>query len=153
MLMRRLIYLRAAGRDVHLPKLIGALVLFAAVIMFFQTSAAMFNSWDNVKYVDGCLNPAKGPDALVVNCTELAKDSLGVSVRADQDSMTLRQKVEAIAPSVAGILFWLAALFAGFMVYRTGQLVLPIEEEVKMLPDRMPAAPKKKPVKNPSSGP
>ena len=142
--MRRIIFLRAGGRDVHLPKLIGALILFAAIIMFFQTSAAMFNNWDTVKYVDGCLNPAKGPDALVINCTEVAKDSLGVSVMADQEALTLRQKVEAIAPSIAGILFWLAALFAGFMVYRTGQLVLPIEEEVKILPDRKPVVQKKK---------
>ena len=144
MLMRRIIYLRAAGRDVHLPKLIGALILFAAVIMFFQTSAEMFNSWDNVKHVDNCLNPSEAPFVLGVNCVDMAEQSLDVSIRADQKGLTLRQKVEAVAPSIAGIMFWLAALFAGYMVYRTGQLVLPLEEEVKILPDRRPAAPEKK---------
>jgi len=136
--MRRIVYLRAAGRDVHLPKLIGALILFAALIMFFQASAAMFNSWDNVKYVDDCLNPAKSPDPKVIDCADVAKDTLLGGVRPDQEGLTLRQKVEEIAPAIAGILFWLALLFAGFMIYRTGQLVLPIEEEIKLLPDRKP---------------
>ena len=48
-------YFRVAGRDVHLPKLIGAFILFAALLMFVQASALMFDSWDHLKYYDSCV--------------------------------------------------------------------------------------------------
>ncbi|MCR4335928.1 MAG: hypothetical protein NUV57_05340, partial [archaeon] len=87
--MRRIIYLKIAGKDVHLPKLIGSFIVFAAFLLFVQASASMFDSWDSAKEVDLCLQLAAANEARVEpgesmypECRGIAKDFLGVSVRS-----------------------------------------------------------------------
>ncbi|MAG18332.1 MAG: hypothetical protein CL944_02575 [Candidatus Diapherotrites archaeon] len=140
--MRRLIYLKIAGRDVHLPKLIGSFIIFAAFLLFVQASASMFDSWDSAKEVDRCLQLAAANEARVEpdesiypECREMAKDFLGIPVRSDQDGLSLRQFWGSLLGPIASVLIWLALLFVGLILYRSGELVLPIDETIREIPD------------------
>ncbi len=123
-----------AGKEVHLPKLIGAFVLFAALLMFIKASAVMFDSWDNIKAVNECLSRAAGEEPFFSSCQDLAKGALDVFVRPGQDALTNRQFWSALLGPISSILFWLAVLFVGYVLYKTGELVVPIEETIRDLP-------------------
>lgn len=140
--MRRIIYFRAAGRDVHIPKLIGSFVIFAALLMFMQSAAVMFDSWETAKEVNGCLAEASanldrlepGKD-IYPECQTIAKDYLGIRVLDGQDKLTTRQFWSGLLGPISAILIWLAILFVGYVLYRTGELVIPIEETIRNIPD------------------
>ncbi|MEK6941568.1 MAG: hypothetical protein AABW85_01810 [archaeon] len=131
--MRRLLFFRVGGRDVHMPKLIGAFVLFAALLYFIQASALMFNSWDNLKEVDSCLHDS-GVDHFY--CQDIAFKSTGLYVRVDQSALSMRQFWGVLLGPIANVLVWLAVLFIGWLIYKTGDLVLPIEESERVLPEK-----------------
>lgn len=132
--MHRLIYFRVGGREVHMPKLIGAFVLFAALLYFIQASAVMFNSWDNLKEINTCLKePANDP----FFCQDMAIKSSNLYVRLDQDSLSTRQFWGVLLGPIASVLVWLAALFIGWIIYKTGDVVLPIEESTVDLPEHI----------------
>lgn len=133
MFLRKLMFFRFGGREVHMPRLIGAFILFSALLFFVQASAQMFNSWDNIKEVNRCL---ASNDFSRTFCQETAEKSLGLYVGLDQKELSLRQFWSVILGPMATVLFWLAVLFLGWMVYRTGDLVLPIEEVEKVFPDK-----------------
>lgn len=125
-------FFRFGGRDVHMPRLIGAFVLFAALLFFLQASSLMFNSWDNIKLVNSCLG---SPDFDRSYCQGLAQDALGIYVGPEQVELSTRQFWSVILGPIATILFWLAVLFFGWLLYRTGDLVLPIEESIRTMPE------------------
>ena len=131
MFLRRLIYLKVAGKEVHLPKLIGAFILFAALLMFIKASATMFDSWDNLKAVNECLTRAEGEEPFFSTCQGLANGALDVFVRPGQAHLTNRQFWSALLGPISAILFWLAGLFVGYIFYKTGELVVPIEETIR----------------------
>ncbi|MCR4369302.1 MAG: hypothetical protein NUV67_05345 [archaeon] len=139
--MRRIIYFRVAGRDVHMPKLIGSFIIFAAFLMFVQASAAMFDSWDNLKYYDSCIQRIDGDASLsdqrlsFNSCAETLHRSTGIVVREESARLTVRQFWFGLLGPIASILFWLAVLFIGMNLYRTGDLIIPIEETIREVPD------------------
>ncbi len=114
-----------------MPKLIGAFILFAALLMFIRASAVMFDSWDNLKAVNDCLARADGEEPFFTSCQGLASGALDVYVRAGQSMLTNRQFWGALLGPISAILFWLAGLFLGYILYKTGDLVLPIEETIR----------------------
>jgi len=125
-------FFRFGGRDVHLPRLIGAFILFAGLLFFVQASAQMFSSWDNIKEVNACLASSEFSKTY---CQDLAIKSIGVFVSTDQSELSLRQFWSVILGPIGTILIFLALLFFGWMIYRTGDIVLPIEESVRNLPE------------------
>ena len=137
--MRKLMYFRIAGRDVHLPKLIGSFILFAALLMFVQASAIMFDSWDNLKYYDRCvlsIDTDLGIEeqrAQFNTCSDTLYKATGIVARVETPKLTARQFWSALLGPVAGILFWLAILFMGYTLYKSGDLVLPIEEKYRVM--------------------
>jgi len=140
--MRRIIYFRAAGRDVHIPKLIGSFVIFAALLMFVQSSATMFDSWETAKEVNGCLAEASANldrlepgNNVYPECQAIARDYLDVRVHDGQTKLSTRQFWSGLLSPVASLLIWLAVLFVGYVLYRTGDLVVPIEETIRNVPD------------------
>ncbi len=139
--MRRIIYFRVAGRDVHLPRLIGSFILFAAFLMFVHGSAKMFDSWDNMKYYGNCVQGIDSDQSIADqrvhfnSCADTLYKSTGIVVREETPKLTARQFWSGLLVPIATILFWLAVLFVGYFLYRTGKLVLPIEERVRDLPD------------------
>lgn len=149
--MRRILYFRVAGRDVHLPRLIGAFILVAAFLMFVQSSTVMFTSWDQLKEIKLCLQQSElnskrvePTPGIFESCRALAKDSMGLHLFGGQKELNLKQFWGSLLAPIAGILFWLAVLFVGYFLYRTGNLVLPIEERIREVPDTPKVAWKKK---------
>ncbi len=139
--MRRIMYFRVAGRDVHLPKLIGAFILFASLLMFVQSSAQMFDSWDNLKHYDSCILKINsnasldGQRAEFNSCSDTLYKATGIVVREDVPKLTARQFWSGLLGSIASLLFWLAILFVGYVLYRSGDLVIPIEERIVTEPE------------------
>ena len=142
--MRRIMFFRVAGRDVYLPRLVGAFILLAALLMFIQASAKMFDSWDNLKEVENCLAVARTEPEFFPTCQQNAKASLDLYVRLGQDNLTARQFFGALLVPIAMLLFWLAVLFVGWIFYKTGEVVVPIEESWHDFPEKNPDKKRKK---------
>ena len=111
-----------------MPRLIGAFILFASLLYFIQASAIMFNSWDNLKEVNNCLGDSS-LDAFF--CQDIAFKSSSLYVSLNQDSLSMRQFWGVLLGPIANVLVWLVVLFIGWMIYKTGDLVIPIEESIR----------------------
>ncbi|MFH1224412.1 MAG: hypothetical protein V1676_01280 [Candidatus Diapherotrites archaeon] len=129
--MKKVVSFFGRGKNVHLPKLIGAFILFAALLMFIKVSAEMFESWDNAKAVNACL-AAADDETKFLFCYNYANESLGVTVRPEQDKLTGRQFWQVLLGPVVSMLIWLAVLFVGWMLYRASHLVFFVEEPSAM---------------------
>ncbi|MBI5553890.1 MAG: hypothetical protein HY917_04075 [Candidatus Diapherotrites archaeon] len=120
-----------------MPKLVGAFVLFGALLMFLGSLAHMFDSWDSLKGFDSCLSSVNPNDAAYASDVEMCRTTLwnktGIYPALGQGKLSLVQFWSALMPPVAMVLFWLAGLLIGWMLYRTGELVIPIEETVREL--------------------
>ena len=146
--MRRLVYLRVADREVHLPRLIGAFVLAAALLMFMHAMLVMFDSWNTVKFYNKCVEGLSSLQSTQEQrdqfsfCADTLYRSTGMVVRSDSALLSTSQFVGAILGPVASVLFWLAVLLFGYLIYRSGDLELPIEETITEMPDEMLRTPK-----------
>jgi len=128
--LRRVIFFRFAGRDVHMPRLIGSFILFAALLMFIASAAGMYNSWDNLKYWDKCLTKVTD-DPSYQDCRTDLLNNTGIYMHSGEGKISAREFWEVLLPPIAWMLVWIGILFAGWMLYRTGELVLPIEENIR----------------------
>ena len=143
--MRRIMYFRVAGKEVHMPRLIGAFILFAALLMFVRASALMFDSWDNLKYFEKCIEKIDPTSqAEFDECRTSLYKATGIYVKEGQGKLTSRQFWGALLGPIASVLFWLAVLFLGWIFYKTGDLIVPIEETIKTLPEKKRRTRKKK---------
>jgi hypothetical protein len=135
--MRKLIYFRIAGRDVHTPKLVGAFVVVWALLMFIHSTAVMFDSWDNLKAYKECAqnidySTYDGKAEFAV-CAKNLYDSTGVVVRPSSRELTIRQFWQGLLVPIANVFFWLAVLFVGWMFYKSDRVIIPIEENIRDL--------------------
>ena len=148
--MRRIVTFKVAGKDVQLPKLIGAFILFAALFMFIKGAADMFDSWDNLRYSETCLAnvdvsaPIAQQQAEIQECRDTLYKNTGIYLKPGQGKPTSRQFWSVLLGPIASVLFWLAILFIGWILYRTGELAIPIEEVVREVPETAPRLRKKK---------
>ncbi|HLC92149.1 MAG TPA: hypothetical protein VJH23_00400 [archaeon] len=139
--MRRIFYFRVAGSDVHLPKLIGAFIMFATALLFVQASSTMFDSWDTMKYYDKCIlgintnESISDQRAQFSNCADTLYRSTGIVTRLEHPLLTQRQFAIGLLGPMGALLLWLAVFFVGYTLYRTDKIILPIEERVRDLPD------------------
>jgi hypothetical protein len=133
--LKRVIFFRVAGRAVHLPKLLGALILLVAAMMVIQQAALMKEYWDSVKGYQGCLTKASERADI-----ELCKDYLyrvtGFAVLPDEGQLTDSQKAVALLSPISNLFLWAAVFVGGLLVYRTGNLVIPIEETIQAVKER-----------------
>lgn len=135
--MRKLIYIKFAGKEIHMPKLIGAFILLAAALMFVKASADMFNSWDALRESEKCIARISTslPEEITEKETQKCRDALyyntGVYLNEGTGKPTSRQFWGALLGPIASVLLWLAVLFFGWILYRTGELVLPIQEDIR----------------------
>ena len=135
------------GPDPHLPRLIGAFLLFAALLMFLQAGAMMFDSWDSLKQYPNCISKIELEQTELtqmqkVECKEALYDATGVVLRGDQEKISTRQFWIALLGPIANLFFWAIVFIFGFMIYRTGTVVIPIEQSVRELPEAKFAAKK-----------
>lgn len=128
-------FFRIGSKQVHLPKLIGALVLIAAVLMVVKSAAVMTDSWDIVKDFPKCVAAAQN-QADVDNCRDVLKDATGVVLKTNQGKLNTAQFWAALLGPVAALFGWAVVLVLGMIFYRTGEFIVPIEETVKNMPER-----------------
>ena len=127
-----MLYFRVAGSEVHLPKLIGAFVMFAAAMLFVQSASNMFDSWDTMKYYDKCVLGINANDvvseqrAQFQECAGTLYNSTGIVTRMEHPLLTGRQFAIGLLGPMGVLLLWLAVFFFGYTLYRTDRIVLPM---------------------------
>lgn len=112
--MHRVILLRVGGKKFHLLKMTGALVLVGAALGVLGTIASLFKIIKQIELAQ-------------IN-SEIAIQVFGLLPEAITGDVILGL---VMIPS-AWFMFWLAAFIIGAMIYRSGNLVLPIEEEIEI---------------------
>jgi hypothetical protein len=112
-----------------LPKLIGVFLLVFAVLMVVKAVAGMIDSWDAISNFTHCV-PA---DAAA--CGEALYRITGVSIWAGQSELNSTQFWSALLGPMASVFGWLIVLLVGVLFYKSGSVVLPIEETVRDLPE------------------
>ncbi len=127
--MDKLFLFRFAGKNVYLPKLLGSFIVFASVLFFFQSSALMFESWENIKQVNYCLHEAVS-GAEIQQCQSMAKNAFGFFVRPNQSVLSNKQFAIALISPIASMFSWIAVLIVGVMVYNLDKAVIPVKESV-----------------------
>jgi hypothetical protein len=95
----------------------------------------MFDSWDNLKYWETCITEAQ-TSVDYDNCRLTLYNNTGVYPKLGQGKLTSRQFWSVILTPIAEIFFWLAVLFIGWILYKTGQIVLPLEETIREVKER-----------------
>ena len=134
-------FFRIGSSDVQLPRLIGAFVLFAALILFVRAGANMFDSWDALKNYPSCISSIGSENDSVAQMKYLdCKDSLyritGLQLKGDQDRISSRQFWFALLGPIADLFAWAVVFLLGVVFYRTGHIVIPIEQVVKDIPEK-----------------
>lgn len=125
--MRHIFFLRVGSKNLHLLKLIGAFLLFAALLMFFKSGAVMFNSWDALKEYPACLGGVQS-QADFESCRLTLYYNAGVFPSLSQAELTSRQIWSAFLGPIAEVFFWAAAFIFGIILYKTGRIIFPVEE-------------------------
>ena len=134
---------RISSQDVQLPKLIGAFLLFAALIMFVRAGAQMFDSWDALKSHPKCIATIGSEINEVaqlqyLDCKESLHNITGLQLKGDQDRISSRQFWFALLGPIASLFFWAIVFLLGVIFYRTGEIVIPIEQSIREVPEERP---------------
>ncbi|MCX6802434.1 MAG: hypothetical protein NT067_04990 [Candidatus Diapherotrites archaeon] len=135
------------GKNFQLPRLIGAFLVFGAVLMLFQGVAHMFDVWDSLKSYPNCVSTSidvsgsnlEQAQSMYKDCREILYRKTGIQLLSGQIDINARQYWIALISPVAGIFLWAIVFFFGIMFYNTGKIIIPIERAVTV-----PAIQKKK---------
>ncbi len=152
--MGKLTYYKIGGK-LHRVKLIGAFVVLVALLMFIKASADMWESWDAVKSFEGCMETVGRCDTAQAGeevfakqdpceidewqkdydaCRADLRNSTGLNLQTGKAKLSWWQFVSALMQPMAAFFFWLAVLMAGWLVYISGRIAIPIvqaESEIK----------------------
>lgn len=112
--MHRVMLLRIGGQKLHLLKMVGALILTGAALGVLGTIAELFKIIKQFGLAQ--TNPP------------LAMHVFGMT----QEALTGDVMLGFFMMPSAWFMLWLALFIVGAMIYRSGSLVLPIEEEVEV---------------------
>ena len=122
------------GKNFQLPKLIGAFLVFGAVLMLLQGVAQMFDAWDSLKAYPKCVAVADdlglakdSGQAMYKECREILYRKTGIQLLAGQIDITGRQFWMALISPVAGLFLWAIVFFLGIMLYNTGKIFIPVQ--------------------------
>ena len=132
-----MLYFRIGGAEVHLLKLCGALILFAAILGILNTSAAMWQSWKFLNAAKECLayySSPFSPEKQV--CLDSAFKATGVYIGPQQTHLDDTQYWIVLLNPVILLVAWAAVFVFGWMVYNLGKTFIPIEEAEKPLAER-----------------
>ena len=146
---------RLSSGDVQIPRLIGAFIVFAALIMFVGAAAHMFDSWDalkkfpscvtevNEEYYDGTLSEEVAQLRLL-DCKDSLYNITGLALKGNQYQITNRQFWVALLGPIANLFVWAVVFLLGLIFYRTGNIVIPIEQTIRDIPEVKHSKKKKK---------
>ncbi|MBR9707011.1 MAG: hypothetical protein GOV15_01110 [Candidatus Diapherotrites archaeon] len=130
--MHKVSLLSMGGSDLHLPRLIGSLIMFAALLGVFMSSAHVFEATKSIKSVNQCLGAAKVEGStvravqLTAACQELSYKKIGVYPLPIQDRLNFSQVLSLIFTPLIEALLWLAVLAFGMMLYNTRKVFVPL---------------------------
>jgi len=134
--LRKIMSFKLASRDAHLPKLVGAFIVFAALLLFLRAAANMYDSWDAVQSYPSCIKKIGSEVDEVaqlqyMHCKDALYKITGVQLRGDQDRLSRSQFWAALLGPIAEFLWWAVVFILGIIFYRTGNIVVPIEQVVR----------------------
>lgn len=132
--MHRIVIFRIANKNIHLPKLIGAIVLIIAILMIFQSVASIVDTVEDVRSIQNCYRLVTDTKNDVLACQANA-ESYGIPIRSEQTNISTEQLIIAIINPLVALLSWCVLFLLGLMFYRSGKLVIPIEEVIKDIPE------------------
>jgi len=122
--MHRIVIMKIGGKKLHLLKLAGAFLVFWAALMLLSSVYQMF--W--VAQIVQSAN-AGNYETITLNLNGM---TVTEPIRPGDGNM----QAGLLLPPIASIMFWSALLLLGGMVYKTGGVILPIEEQTARLPER-----------------
>ncbi len=113
------------------PRLVGALLFVIGLVLFFQTGAQMFETWDNLKYVKACYSAKQNVPNFQEDCSFIAKNLLNISPRPDQSVLNLKQMFVAFSGSLAAMFFWIIVIILSVGLYESEKIVIPIQKAMR----------------------
>lgn len=123
--MHRVLWIKFGGKTVHLIKLTGALFVVAAVLMVAQSAYNIFVTVQKATYAKAM---AQAWSAYGGSLSENPIHVLFGWGMGAPYSFTGEDFLGVLLGPVAVFLFWLGIAVVGLMIYRSGQIILPIEE-------------------------
>lgn len=120
-MIKRIVWLKIGGKRFHLLKLAGSFFVFASLLMVAQSAYQIFVTANKAIYAQ--VSPALIPHlfgwsigAAPGGGAFLTEDVLGV-----------------LLGPVAVFLFWLGIAVASIMIYNSGKVLIPIEEQEELI--------------------
>jgi hypothetical protein len=111
--MKRIVLVKIGGREVHLLRLLGILIMTASVIFMISSTSDMFF---RVKQIENAMStPA------------VANSVFGVS----PSDITIDLMIGYFLVPMGWLIVELGVLIIGAMVYKSGNMLLPLEEVIK----------------------
>ncbi len=110
-----MVYFKVLG--MHWPKLIGAFVVLIALLMFFSSIYQLNYISTTIAKLPDCVASVK-TQADFEECRAAVKDATGFRLNAEQAQLTAGQTFAAVAWPISAILFWLAVLLFGAVLYK-----------------------------------
>lgn len=105
----------------------------------------MFDSWDNLKEIQACLDAVKSNATTINVCQQQAFYAFdNLAIRANQQEFTSRQVGAALLGPIANLFWWATVFIVGLIFYKSGSLVVPIEENIRTVQSSSGKWPKKK---------
>ncbi len=133
----------------HLPKLVGALVVAGALLMFFGAIINLFEAVEAVNLYPTCIATALSDSteleyqkySKIAFCKDEIRNATGFYPISEYFTkgfkLSPRETVAAFLQPIANVFWWLALMLVGTVLYRSGDVVVPIEESEKMVRDRV----------------
>ena len=113
--MHRLVTLKIGGKKFYLLKLIGAFIAFGAALMLLSGVYQM--TW-----VASVIDSANQGEVVTLN-------TLGIGHNLEADDVSTQMGLFLVP--AASIMFWAAILIIGTVIYKTGSIIVPVEEQTR----------------------
>ena len=113
--MHRMVTLKIGGKRFYLLKLIGAFIAFGAALMLLSSVYQMTG-------VASMIDAANQGEVVTL-------DTLGIGHTLEANDVNTQMGLFLIP--AAGIMFWAAILIIGTVVYKTGSIIVPVEEQIR----------------------
>lgn len=112
--MHRVVTLKIGNKRFYLLKLIGAFVAFGAALMLLSNVYQMV-------WVASVVEAANQGETVTLNM-------LGITDTLKANDVNTQTGLFLIP--AAGIMFWAAILIVGTVIYKTGSIIVPVEEQI-----------------------
>lgn len=105
--------------------------------MLVRSAAVMFDSWDAMKAYPSCIDSVATTDdaqlahAKYIDCKDSLYKITGTQIKGGQTYNTSRQFWTALLEPIANLFFWAIIFLLGIVFYRTGNIVIPIEQSIR----------------------